>query len=58
MYAEVAKTLSLLRVLLLLATEGDTKVGAGQSQDRGLPQGVVDHDTILGFFNTERNPAD
>jgi hypothetical protein len=34
-YAEVAKKLSLLRVLLLLATEGDTKVGAGQSQDRG-----------------------
>jgi hypothetical protein len=34
---------------LLPATEGDTKVGAGQSQDRGLPQGVVDHDTILVF---------
>ncbi len=35
MYADVAE-LGLLRVLLLRATEGDTKVGAGQSQNRGL----------------------
>src|SRR6266542_2898320 len=49
-----SKRLRLLRVLdLMLATEGDTKVGAGQSQERGLcRQTENDHHTVHSASRT------
>src|SRR5881296_1031119 len=47
----VAEVEAATRALLLLATEGDTKVGAGQSQERGLSrQTENDHHTVTPPF--------